>query len=173
MAEMEEMYMTMIQPITALSQKISLDFFLSMAPLVILLTSVMEMYVILLLCQITLTRLNIQFPGSFHIATMHLSRKTGLILVVLLFGSYVVQNFIGYQSVYLSYAYTIAVVTFALQGLSFLSWLLIMKEKPRWMILVFIGILIPMVNSLYVVVGIIDIFSDLRANLLYNGHSND
>lgn len=173
MAEMEEMYMTMIQPITALSQKISLDFFLSMAPLVILLTSVMEMYVILLLCQITLTRLNIQFPGSFHIATMHLSRKTGLILAVLLFGSYVVQNFIGYQSVYLSYAYTIAVVTFALQGLSFLSWLLIIKEKPRWMILVFIGILIPMVNSLYVVVGIIDIFSDLRANLLYNGHSND
>ena len=41
-----------------------------------------------------LTRLNIQFPGSFHIATMHLSRKTGLILAVLLFGSYVAQNFI-------------------------------------------------------------------------------
>ena len=53
MAEMEEMYMTMIQPITTLSQKISLDFFLSMAPLVTLLTSVMEMHVILLLCQIT------------------------------------------------------------------------------------------------------------------------
>lgn len=173
MAEMEEMYVTMIQPISALSDKISMDFFLSMAPLVILLTSVMEMYVILLLCQITLVRLKIEFPGSFHIATMHLKKSTGIVLAVILFGSYVILNYVGYQSIYLSYAYMISIVAFALQGLAFLSCFLIMKEKPRWMILVFIGILVPMVNTLYVVVGILDIFSDLRENILYNRHSND
>lgn len=173
MAEMEEMYVTMIQPISALSDKISLDFFLSMAPLIILLTSVMEMYVILLLCQITLMRLKIEFPGSFHIATMHLKKSTGIILAVMLFGSYVILNYAGYQNIYLSYAYTIAIVAFALQGLAFLSWFLIMKEKPKLMILVFIGILVPMVNTLYVVIGILDIFSDLRENILYNRHSND
>ena len=64
-------------------------------------------------------------------------------------------------------------MVFALEGLAFLAWLLIVLKKPLFMLLVFIGLLIPFVNTLYVVVGIIDIFSDLRENILYNRRSND
>ncbi|MFR6099222.1 DUF2232 domain-containing protein [Longibaculum muris] len=172
-AEMRDMYITMIQPISALSNRISLEFFIALAPLFLLMVSVIEMYVIVLMCQIILMRLNIQFPGSFHIANMHLSKPVGLILSIGLVVSYGLVKFGYVDSIYLTYLYTICVVVLALQGLAFLSWLLIVKEKAKFMIFVLLGLFIPMVNTFYVVIGIVDIFSDLRENILYNRHSND
>ena len=46
-----------------------------------------------------------------------------------------------------------------------------MKNKSFFILLAFLGLMIPVVNSLYVVIGIIDIFSDLRGNILYNKHN--
>lgn len=62
-------------------------------------------------------------------------------------------------------------LVFAVEGIAFLSWLLILYQKPRGIILVMLGFLIPFVLPVYIVIGIIDIFSDLREKLLYNKHN--
>ena len=126
-----------------------------------------------MLCQIVLSRFKIKFPGSFHIAMLHFGYKTGVFLAIIMFGSYLLKSFTDIESVYLSYAYTLTTLAFAVEGLAFFTWLTILKKKPKLMILVFIGIFIPLVNTFYVIVGIVDIFSDLRGNLLYNGHDNN
>ena len=62
-------------------------------------------------------------------------------------------------------------LVFAVEGIAFLSWLLILYQKPRGIILVMLGFLIPFVLPVYIVIGIIDIFSDLKEKLLYNKHN--
>lgn len=171
--EMTEIYQMLISAIPHLSQQISLASFLSFIPLIMLMLSVMEMYVIVLLCQLVLIRLKIEFPGSFHIAMMHLSRNTGIVLAIMLFSSYCLQHFMNINHIFLNYMYIIGEMAFAIQGLSFLCWLCILNEKSKLMILVFIGIFIPVVNMIYAGIGIIDIFSDLRGNLLYNRNSSE
>ena len=47
-----------------------------MIPMILIIMSVMEMYVIVLLCQLVLTKLKVEFPGNFHIATHALKSKT-------------------------------------------------------------------------------------------------
>lgn len=167
-AEMTEMYQMLIQHMPNLSVQFSLDAFLSLIPIVLLITSAMEMYVIIMLCQLVLSRLKIEFPGSFHIALMHLSKRTGIVLGTLLLGSYVCMNVLDIKSVYLTYIYMLSMMTFVLEGLAFSSWLLIIMEKAKLLFLVFIGMLIPVVDIIYLVLGIVDIFSDLREKILYN-----
>jgi len=169
-AEMTEIY-TMMAPMV--DGYISLSTFLSLIPIVLLIMSLLEMYVIILLCQLILSRLKVEFPGAFHIAFMHLSQKTGIILIVLVIGSYLCMNVFGLQSLYFNYIYMLAMMTLMVQGMSFLSWLCIMKRKVFLNILALIGLMIPILNMFYIGIGIIDIFSDLRKKLLYNNHIND
>lgn len=171
--EMTKMYQMFISTFPNLSQQVSLDSFLAFIPLVMLVLSVMEMYVIVMLCQLVLTRLKIEFPGSFHIAMMHLSRNTGIILVVMLFSSYCIQRFMSINHILLSYMSIIGEMALAIQGLAFLCWLCILNKRSKLMILVFIGIFIPVVNMIYAGLGIVDIFSDLRGDLLYNRNSSE
>ncbi len=172
-AEMKDMYQLIIEMMPSLASRLSVDALISMIPIILIVMSALEMYVIILLCQVVLSRFKIKFPGSFHIAMLHFSYKTGIFLAIIMFGSYLLKTFTDIESVYLSYTYTLTTIAFALEGLAFLTWLTILRKKPKLMILVFIGIFIPMVNTFYVIVGIVDIFSDLRGNLLYNSHDND
>lgn len=169
--EISVMYKEMSSFIPTLTNQISLDTVLSMIPLFLVILSVLEMYVIIMLCQTVLSRLHIEFPGSFHIATMHLSTKTGLVLAGCMFISYILVNYVKVDFVYLSYVYMICNMVFVLQGLAFLCYIVIMKRKPKLMFLIFIGLLIPFFYPVYIVCGIIDIFSDLRENILYNGNN--
>lgn len=171
--EMTMSYQEICQWIPTISQTISLDTFLSFIPIVLIIMSIMEMYVIVLLCQLTLSRLKVEFPGSFHIATMHLNRKVGIVLMITMFGSYILKTFVGIDNVYLNYLYILSIFVFGLQGLSFVSFYLIAKQRQRWIAFAFIALLIPFVSPLYVVVGILDIFSDLRRNILYNNDYNE
>lgn len=166
--EMKVMYQEIASVIPTITNQISLDTVLSMIPLFLIVLSILEMYVIIMLCQAVLSRLHVEFPGSFHIATMHLSTKTGMILAGAMFISYILVNYVKVDFIYLSYIYMICNMTFVLQGLALLCYVVIMKQKPRLMILFFIGLLIPFVYPIYIVLGIIDIFSDLRVNILYN-----
>lgn len=166
--EMKVMYQEIASVIPTITNQISLDTVLSMIPLFLIVLSILEMYVIIMLCQAVLSRLHVEFPGSFHIATMHLSTKTGMILAGAMFISYILVNYVKLDFIYLSYIYMICNMTFVLQGLALLCYVVIMKQKPRLMILFFIGLLIPFVYPIYIVLGIIDIFSDLRVNILYN-----
>ncbi|MEG0366884.1 MAG: DUF2232 domain-containing protein [Coprobacillus sp.] len=172
-SEMTTMYQEIIKVMPDIINTLTLDAWLSLLPIVLIVMSGLEMYVIILLCQMVLSRLKIEFPGSFHIATMHISYKTGIVLAIAMFGSYLLQRLAGLDYNILSYIYMLSMMTFAIQGLAFISFFLIMKRKPKWMILGFVGILIPMLNTLYVVLGILDIFSDLRGNLLYNGNNDN
>lgn len=171
-AEMEEMYQMMQTALPSLTQSLSLEVFISFIPLVLIMLSAMEMYVIIMLCQLVLYRFHVEFPGSFHIASLHLSRKVGIVLAIGMFGSYFLQV-LGYNHILITYVRILCTIFFAIEGVAFLSWWLIMLRKPRLSVLVLIGILIPFINSLYVAVGIIDIFSDLREKIMYNKNSND
>lgn len=170
-AEMKEMYIMMQDMIPSLSQSISMNSFLSLAPLLLLIMSILEMYVILLFCQMVLARLDISFPSSFHIAYMHINRTIGWIVLFLWILSYCLQNIFHFYSLYFTYIQLMSSLVFAVEGVAFLSWLLILYQKPRGIILIMIGFLIPIVLPGYIVVGIIDIFSDLRDKLLYNKHN--
>lgn len=171
-AEMEDMYQMMQTALPSLTQNLSLEVFISFIPLVLIIMSVMEMYVIIMLCQLVLYRFQVKFPGSFHIASLHLSIKAGIVLAIGMFGSYLLQV-LGYDHILITYIRILSTIFFAIEGVAFLSWWLIMIKKPRLSVFVLIGILIPFVNSLYVIVGIIDIFSDLREKIMYNRNSND
>lgn len=171
--EMTLMYQEMVTVMPQISQRISLDMVISIIPVVLIVMSAMEMYVVILICQLTLSRLKVPFSGSFHLATMHLSEKAGLIVAGFMFSSYLLQNFINVESIYLTYVYMLGVFTFELQGLSFVLLFLITKQKRGFIILAFFALFIPMVSTIYVVVGIVDIFSDLRQNLLYNNNNDE
>ena len=172
-SEMTVTYQEMVKLLPTISQTITLDMILSFIPLILIIMSVMEMYVIVLICQLVLSRLKIEFSGSSHIAMMHLSQKTGIVIAIVMFGSYILQRFVGVDSIYLTYLYMLATLSFGLQGLSFVCFYLIIKQKQKFMMLVFLAIFLPYVGSLYVVIGILDIFSDLRKNILYNKNNNE
>lgn len=170
MAELKESYEMIVSVFPSFSQMISLRFVLSLAPLFLLMVSTMEMYVIVLLCQIGLYRFGIRFPGSFHIASLHLSKKTGIVLAMTLFGSYILKEFVHVDYIAVDYVYIVSYVVLLIQGLACVCFCLIAERKPKLMILAMLGIFIPRLNVLYIVAGFFDIFSDLRENLLYNKH---
>jgi len=166
--EIQEMYQMLENMLPDIASHLSIDVFLSLIPIILLMTSVMEMYVIIMLCQLVLTRLKVEFPGSFHIASLHLSPKIGLVLVMIYSISYIMMNFAGIQHMYLSYLSMLSLIAFVIEGIAFLSWLLIVKNKASFIALVFIGVFIPVFQIIYVIIGIADIFSDLRGKVLYN-----
>ena len=139
-AEMREMYQMLIEIMPSLASQLTVETVILMIPIVLIIMSVLEMYVIILLCQIVLSRFKIKFPGSFHIAMLHFGYKTGVFLAIIMFGSYLLKSFTDIESVYLSYAYTLTTLAFAVEGLAFFTWLTILKKKPKLMILVFIVI---------------------------------
>ncbi len=161
--ELTEVY-EMLQPFMP---SLSLNTVLSIEPIFLIVMSAMEAYVILLFCQLALSRFKIEFPGSFHIASMHLNYKWGLILLATLIISYIATNFIQMDSMIFIYAYTLSMLIFMVEGMAFLCWLLIYLEKPKLMIFAFIGILIPYIQKIYMILGIIDILTNLRYNIFY------
>ena len=171
-SEVTELYKMLEQIIPFFKKVLSLNAFLSFIPLLLVGLSVMEMYIIIMLCQIVLPRLKVEFPNNFHIALMHIGRKTGIVLSLGWIISSILQNFMNIDHMIVSYIHAISFIALALQGLSFLSYLLIMKRKIYFMILVFIGFCIPVLNTIYIAIGMLDIFSDLRGKILYNNNND-
>ncbi|MCD7893976.1 MAG: YybS family protein [Erysipelotrichaceae bacterium] len=161
--ELSEVY-EMIHP---LMPSLSLNTVLSIEPIFLIVMSAMETYVILLFCQLALSRFKIEFPGSFHIASMHLNYKWGMILLVVLIISYISINILHMNYMIFRYVYTLSFLIFMIEGLAFLCWILTVLEKPKLMILAFIGILLPYVQYIYGVLGVIDILTNLRYNIYH------
>ncbi|MCD7950828.1 MAG: YybS family protein [Erysipelotrichaceae bacterium] len=161
--ELTEVY-EMLHPFMS---SLSLNTVLSIEPIFLIVMSAMETYVILLFCQLALSRFKIDFPGSFHIASMHLNYKWGIILLVILIISYIAIHIMKINHMLFTYAYTLSMLIFMVEGMAFLSWLMIYLEKPKLMILAFIGILLPYIQIIYVVLGIIDILTNLRYNIYH------
>lgn len=130
-AEMREMYQMLIEIMPSLASQLTVETVILMIPIVLIIMSVLEMYVIILLCQIVLSRFKIKFPGSFHIAMLHFGYKTGVFLAIIMFGSYLLKSFTDIESVYLSYAYTLTTLAFAVEGLAFFYMANNFKEKAK------------------------------------------
>lgn len=157
-----------LKSVYPLVASISLDTILSFIPMVLLVLSGLETYIIILICQLIFMRLKIEFPSNFHIATLHLSTKTGVILAAMMFGSYFIMNFLDFSHIVLYYVFLLSQMGFVVQGFSLVNLFAVMKKK-RWVIVLgFLLFFIPGGMSIYVILGILDIFSDLRRNILYN-----
>ena len=159
--------MTLIyNELSAFLPYLTLDRVLALGPLIIMITSFLEMYVIVVLTQLILRRLKVEFPGSFHLALMHLSKLTGVILIGILVITFVMQSFFNMTHYAIMYAYLVSYLVLVVQGLAFISYVLIMTRKHRYMFLAFLGVFV--FHMFYLMIGIYDIFSDLRKNILYN-----
>lgn len=165
--EITVMYNDIISLVPAFSN-ISLGFLLNLIPLIIFFTSVMEMYLILLICQLIFMRLRIDFPENFHIMTMHLSKKVGIILIICLLVSFIMMNVVNISNIIVEYVYFISVIILILQGYSFVNYYIAVSQKRILIIVSLILFFIPIGLFIYVMLGIVDIFSDLREKLLYN-----
>lgn len=160
-----------IQTIYPAIQNISIDIIMNIVPMILLIMSILEMYVIILICQLVFMRLKIEFPSNFHIATLHFSKRTGFILVVVMFVSYVCIRFLNMNFIILKYINLLSQLAFILQGFSFMNLYAVMK-RSRWIVLVsFVMLFIPICHIMFTILGMLDIFSDLRRNLLYNSNN--
>lgn len=160
-----------IQTIYPAIQNISIDMIMNIVPMILLIMSILEMYVIILICQLVFMRLKIEFPSNFHIATLHFSKRTGFILVVVMFVSYVCIRFLNMNFIILKYINLLSQLAFILQGFSFMNLYAVMK-RSRWIVLVsFVMLFIPICHIMFTILGMLDIFSDLRRNLLYNSNN--
>lgn len=160
-----------IQTIYPAIQNISIDMIMNIVPMILLIMSILEMYVIILICQLVFMRLKIEFPSNFHIATLHFSKRTGFILVVVMFVSYVCIRFLNMNFIILKYINLLSQLAFILQGFSFMNLYAVMK-RSRWIVLVsFVMLFIPICHIMLTILGMLDIFSDLRRNLLYNSNN--
>lgn len=170
-SEVTMTYQELCQWIPMLAQRISLQFALSLIPLCLILMSAMEMYIIVMFCQLALTRFKVEFPGQFHLALMHMSPLLGIVISLATFISYLLLHQFHMNYLVIYYIYYLGVLILGLQGLSLVSFILIIKKKNWFILLAYVLIFIPYVNMIYVVLGLLDIFSDLRGNILYNSNN--
>ena len=85
-----------------------------------------------------------------------------------MFGGYGLTFIKGIDPHIGQYIYFISSLGYMLQGIATLNFIAIVF-KQRWIMIVSILIVfIPSVNSILTILGMIDIISDLRRNLLYN-----
>lgn len=157
-----------LKVIYPLLSQISQEMILKVIPIVLIIMSMMEMYIIILMCQLIFMRLKISFPSQFHIAFLHFSIKTGIILFVGMIVCYVLIHVFNIDYLLLNYLYLLISFAFLLQGFSFMNYYALIKRKRMIILFSFVLFVIPYGYSILIILGIIDIFSDLRKKLLYN-----
>ncbi len=145
----------------------TLDMIISLIPMVIILISALEMYVIVMILSLASMKLRFPFPKGVHIVYLRLSRKWGYILALLMFLGYGI-SMVEKGTHYGMYLYTLSTLGFLIQGISTLSFIAVVYKKKWIMIVGFITAFIGNLNQIHIILGMIDIFSDLRENLLYN-----
>ena len=162
------MYDIIVKQVPAFKQRLSVTAFTSLIPLAILFMSVLESYVVILLTQVVLMRVvknKIQFPAFFHIAYFQLNRIVGYIVLVVYL---VCQAFLArYNHVVLRYLDVIAMVIIMVDGMSVVSFYLL-EKNPKLAGISIILLFIPPINMALLLVGIIDIISDLKEKIMYN-----
>ncbi len=153
----------MVQEMPAfLQDKISYQQVLSLLPVLCLCLSLIDTYCILAICSLVGRKFQISFPFKLSIIDFHLSKTYGFIALILLIAGYIFEN-----NLFLNIR-TFVCVIFALQGLSLLSYVLWVHHQVKYLLILVILMFVPYLNVLYIVLGIIDIFSDLREKIMYN-----
>ena len=165
-AESKEMYNQIIAVVPSLSNVFTFQNFYNLIPLFILIMSFLQSYLVMMLCALFFKRLRIPFDMSIHIATFRFSPKMGYILAIMLAGSILARQYFG-NVVIVQYLYFISILGFMVDGLAFLSFYLIIRNHGRYSNLLIFLVFIPFLQSLLVILGIIDIFVEIR-QILYN-----
>ena len=166
--DMTSAYNSIINYMPQMKKTISLSQFLNLIPMMILLLSVMECYVMLGITQIVMLRLKVPFPANFHIATFNMG-KPFAIMAAIVFGismfylqKYQLKNQVA------NYLYYGSFLLFAVQGMSFLAFMMLCYNHPKMPALLFILFFIPMVAQLYALIGAFDVFTGARQRLYNN-----
>ncbi|HAN57504.1 MAG: DUF2232 domain-containing protein [Intestinibaculum porci] len=166
--DMTSAYNSIINYMPQMKKTISLSQFLNLIPMMILLLSVMECYVMLGITQIVMLRLKVPFPANFHIATFNMG-KPFAIMAAIVFGismfylqKYQLKNQVA------NYLYYGSFLLFAVQGMSFLAFMMLCYNHPKMPALLFILFFIPMVAQFYALIGAFDVFTGARQRLYNN-----
>ncbi len=166
--EMTAGYNMLVASYPTIAQSFPLEAIISMIPMTVLLISALEMYVIVMFLSLASNRLKFPFPKKVHIVNFRMSRKWGYIVAAWMFIGYGLTMVPDLDPIYGQYVYFLSYMAYVVQGVSTISFFGIVYNK-RWLIIV--GILtafIGTINSIHTILGMIDIFSDLRKNILYN-----
>lgn len=166
LTEAKEMYNQIIAAVPSISSAFTLQDFYNIIPLFILVMSFLQSYLVMMLCALFFKRLRIPFDMSIHIATFRFSPKMGYILAIMFAGSILARQYFG-NVVIIQYIYFISILGFMVDGLAFLSFYLIIRNHGRYSNLLIFLVFIPFLQPLLVILGIIDIFVEIR-QILYN-----
>jgi len=141
---------------------VSLDLFLSFIPLVLCLLSILETYVINLLCQLVFTKLKISYPRNFHIASLKMPYYVGIILLLFIFAGVILLRYFDFPDVYGQYCLILGAIGFMVQGYALLNYFAIVKNLRYFIILGCFLFFIPLGIYIYVILGFLDIFTPIR-----------
>ena len=166
LTEAKEMYNQIIAAVPFISNAFTFQDFYNIIPLFILVMSFLQSYLVMMLCALFFKRLRIPFDMSIHIATFRFSPKMGYILAIMFAGSILARQYFG-NVVIIQYIYFISILGFMVDGLAFLSFYLIIRNHGRYSNLLIFLVFIPFLQPLLVILGIIDIFVEIR-QILYN-----
>lgn len=144
------------------SVPVSLELFLSFIPLVLCLLSLLETYVIHLLCQLVFTKLKISYPRNFHISSLRLPYYVGIFLLILLFIGIILLRYVDIEEVYGQYCLILGAIGFMVQGYALLNYFAIIKNLRYFIILGCFLFFIPLGMYLYIILGFLDIFTPVR-----------
>lgn len=144
---------------------VSYDLFLSFIPLVICLLSILETYVINLLCQLVFTKLKVEYPKNFHIAMLHMPYYVGMILLIFILGGVILLKITQLSEVYGQYCLILGSIGFMIQGYALLNYFAIMKQMKYFIILGVLLFFIPIGIYIYIILGFLDIFTPIRKHI--------
>lgn len=167
MKDMTQTYHDMVNSFPAIKQTLSLNHFLNLIPLLILLMSMLECYVMLALCQITMYRLKIPFPGNLHIATFNMGAPFALFTLIVGGVCLYLMNHVNVPYNIDEYLFYGAELLFALQGMAYVAFLLLVHNHPKMTAILFILLFVPYGMQVYGILGIYDVFTAAKQRL-YN-----
>lgn len=144
---------------------VSYELFLSFIPLVICLMSILETYVINLLCQLVFTKLKIDYPRNFHIALLHMPYCVGMILLLLILVGIFLLKMTDISEVYGQYCLILGSIGLMIQGYALLNYFAIIKEMKYFVILGIFLFFIPIGIYIYMILGFLDIFTPIRQHI--------
>ena len=152
--------LALLQQYVPLSSQEVLDYAL---PLFVVIIGSMEAFIMMTFTDVLLFRLKMEKMVKFSLFTIHLSKKTGYLILGLI-SLAVLSNQPLIRGLGIL-AFLLAMV----QGLSLILYYHVLKGHSRLMhILSLVGCIVPGVNIFYAVLGLFDIFSEIRQKLLYN-----
>lgn len=145
---------------------VSLELFLSFIPLVLCLLSILETYVINLLCQLVFTKLKIAYPRNFHIASLKLPYYVGILLLLLVMAGVILLRFVSGAEVFGQYCLILGAIGFMVQGYALLNYFAVIKNLRYFIILGCFMFFIPLGIYIYIILGFLDIFTPIRKHII-------